>query len=69
MPQPAIAGSDGRDDSEDPIKEALSLLIEEWNENEKTKESKQGELDSWLNVLRRDRELGKNEVSLSSSFQ
>lgn len=45
------------------IKEAESLLIEEdGNGNEKTKESKKSELDSWLKILRKDRELGKNEV-------
>lgn len=45
------------------IKEAESLLIEEdGHGNEKTKESKKSELDSWLKILRKDRELGKNEV-------
>ncbi|KAJ2935753.1 hypothetical protein H1R20_g1340, partial [Candolleomyces eurysporus] len=45
------------------IKESESLLIEEdGNGNEKVKESKKSELDSWLKILRKDRELGKNEV-------
>ncbi|TFK17374.1 TATA-binding protein associated factor Taf2 [Coprinopsis marcescibilis] len=45
------------------IKEAESLLIEEdGNGQEKAKESKRSELDVMLKILRKDRELGKNEV-------
>jgi transcription initiation factor TFIID subunit 2 len=44
-------------------KESESLLIEEdGNSQEKTKESKKSELDSMIKVLRKDREVGKNEA-------
>lgn len=54
-----------KDVMKDAMKDAESLLFEEdgnGNENEKTKESKKSELDSWLKILRKDRGLGKNEV-------
>jgi len=45
------------------VKESESLLIEEdGNSQEKTKESKKSELDSMIKVLRKDREVGKNEA-------
>ena len=45
------------------VKEAETLLIEEdGTANEKMKESKKSELDSWIKILRKDRELGKNEI-------
>ncbi|EAU92262.2 TATA-binding protein associated factor Taf2 [Coprinopsis cinerea okayama7 len=45
------------------IKESESLLIEEdGNGQERMKESKRSELDVMLKILRKDRELGKNEV-------
>ena len=44
-------------------KEAESLLIEEdGNSQEKAKESKKSEMEAMIKVLRKDRELGKNEV-------
>lgn len=40
-----------------------SLLIEEdGNSQEKTKESKKSEMETMIKVLRKDREVGKNEV-------
>ncbi|KAH6899283.1 hypothetical protein BKA70DRAFT_1437425 [Coprinopsis sp. MPI-PUGE-AT-0042] len=45
------------------IKEAESLLIEEdGNGQEKAKESKKSDLDIMIRMLRKDGELGKNEV-------
>ena len=45
------------------VKEAESLLIEEdGNGQEKNKESKKSDLDLMIRMLRKDRELGKNEV-------
>ncbi|KAF4611399.1 hypothetical protein D9613_004170 [Agrocybe pediades] len=44
-------------------KEAETLLIEEdGNGQEKAKESKKSEMDTMLKILRKDREVGKNEV-------
>jgi hypothetical protein len=44
-------------------KEVESLLIEEdGNSQEKTKESKKSEMEAMIKVLRKDREVGKNEV-------
>lgn len=45
------------------LKEAESLLIEEdGTAPEKAKESKKSEMDAMIKVLRKDREVGKNEV-------
>jgi transcription initiation factor TFIID subunit 2 len=45
------------------VKESESLLIEEdGNSQEKAKESKKSELESMIKVLRKDREVGKNEA-------
>lgn len=45
------------------LKENESLLIEEdGTAPEKTKESKKSEMDAMIKVLRKDREVGKNEV-------
>ena len=45
------------------LKEAESLLIEEdGNGQEKAKESKKSEMDAMIKALRKDREVGKNEV-------
>lgn len=45
------------------LKDTESLLIEEdGNAPEKTKEPKKSELDLMIKVLRKDREVGKNEV-------
>ncbi len=44
-------------------KDTDALLIEEDGNNpEKTKESKKSEMDAMIKVLRKDREVGKNEV-------
>lgn len=44
-------------------KEAESLLIEEdGNSQEKIKESKKSEMDTMIKILRKDREVGKNEA-------
>lgn len=44
-------------------KEAESLLIEEdGNSQEKTRESKKSEMETMIKILRKDREVGKNEV-------
>ncbi len=45
------------------LKDTESLLIEEdGNVPEKAKESKKSELDLMIKILRKDREVGKNEV-------
>lgn len=45
------------------VKETESLLIEEdGNSQEKTKESKRSEMETMIKILRKDREVGKNEV-------
>jgi len=45
------------------VKESETLLIEEdGNSHEKMKENKKSELDAMIKVLRKDREIGKNEV-------
>lgn len=45
------------------VKESESLLIEEdGNFPEKAREAKKSELDAMIKVLRKDREVGKNEV-------
>lgn len=45
------------------LKESESLLIEEdGNGQEKAKESKKSEMDAMIKALRKDREVGKNEV-------
>lgn len=45
------------------VKETESLLIEEdASVPEKAKESKKSEMDAMIKVLRKDREIGKNEV-------
>jgi transcription initiation factor TFIID subunit 2 len=45
------------------LKENESLLIEEdGTAPEKAKESKKSEMDAMIKVLRKDREVGKNEV-------
>lgn len=45
------------------LKESESLLIEEdGNSQEKLKEAKKGEMETMIKVLRKDREVGKNEV-------
>ena len=50
-------------DMRSTLKEAESLLIEEdGNSQEKAKESKKSEMEAMIKVLRKDRELGKNEV-------
>lgn len=50
-------------DMKSTSKEAESLLIEEdGNSQEKAKESKKSEMEAMIKVLRKDRELGKNEV-------
>lgn len=44
-------------------KETESLLIEEdGNSQEKVKESKKSEMDTMIKILRKDREVGKNEA-------
>jgi len=44
-------------------KESETLLIEEdGNGQEKVKESKKSEMDTMIKILRKDREVGKNEV-------
>lgn len=44
-------------------KEAEALLIEEdGNSQEKAKESKRSEMETMIKVLRKDREVGKNEI-------
>lgn len=50
-------------DMKSTSKEVESLLIEEdGNSQEKTKESKKSEMEAMIKVLRKDREVGKNEV-------
>lgn len=45
------------------LKETESLLIEEdGTAPEKAKESKKSEMDAMIKVLRKDREVGKNEI-------
>lgn len=45
------------------VKEADSLIIEEdGNGGEKVKENKKSEIDLMIKALRKDREVGKNEV-------
>jgi transcription initiation factor TFIID subunit 2 len=45
------------------IKESESLLIEEdGNSTEKAKEAKKSDVDMMIKVLRKDREVGKNEI-------
>jgi transcription initiation factor TFIID subunit 2 len=45
------------------LKESESLLIEEdGNSPEKIKEAKKSEMETMIKVLRKDREVGKNEV-------
>jgi transcription initiation factor TFIID subunit 2 len=45
------------------VKETESLLIEEdGNSQEKIKESKKSEMETMIKVLRKDREVGKNDV-------
>lgn len=50
-------------DMKSSIKDSESLLIEEdGNSQEKSKEAKKSEMEAMIKILRKDREVGKNEV-------